>query len=175
MLLGSWVAGACALDWHGRGRQPSGRYDSIVVLGARVHHGGTALGSLRRRVERAAQLWKQGVAPRVVFTGGSFGQRPSEASVAAAVTRNLGVPESAEVIEDQSTSTLENASKARALIGPARVLVVTDTYHVLRTELVFRRYFSEADVLGVSNNYWPQFREALREVVALGAFLVTGG
>jgi uncharacterized SAM-binding protein YcdF (DUF218 family) len=128
---------------------------------------------LRRRAELAAQLWKQGVAPTIVFTGASDGPRPSEASVAAAVATTMGVPESAEVLEEQSTSTVENASHTRALIGPARVLVVTDAYHVLRAQLVFRRDFPESDVVGVSNSYWPQLREALREVFALGAFLVT--
>ena len=69
-------------------------------------------------------------------------------------------------------NTLENARNARALLGPARVLIVTDNYHVKRAELVFRRQFPTADVIGVSNASWPQMREALREVLAFGAYVI---
>jgi uncharacterized SAM-binding protein YcdF (DUF218 family) len=171
-LFGAWVAAAWALDLHGRRHTGTGRYDAIVVLGARVRFGGSATGSLQRRTERAVELWRQGAAPRIVFTGASEGPRPSEASVAAEAARNLGMPESAQTLEDRSTNTLENARNSRELLGPVRVLVVTDTYHVLRAEIVFRREFPEADVVGVSNAAWPQLREALREVLALGAFLI---
>lgn len=50
--------------------------------------------------------------------------------------------ESAAIIDDQSPSTVENASKTRALIGLVRMPVVTDTQHVLRSEVVFRRHYS---------------------------------
>lgn len=170
-LLAAWIIAAWALDLRGRGRSAMGQYDAIIVLGARVLEGGTATGSLRRRTERAVELWQAGVAPRIVFTGGFRGDRPSEASIAASIARGRGVPDSAVLMEELSTSTLENARGARELVGPVRVLVVTDTYHVLRAELVFRRQFPEADVIGVSNGALPQMREAIREVLALGAFV----
>jgi uncharacterized SAM-binding protein YcdF (DUF218 family) len=174
VLAGAWVIAAWSLDVYGRGRNATCCYEAIIVLGAHVKYGGTATGSLRRRTEHAVELWRQGLAPKIVFTGASEGPRPSEASVAASIADRLGVPESAQVIEDRSTSTIENARNSKALIGPGRVLVVTDNYHVRRAELIFRKEFAAVDVVGVSNQGWPQMREAMREVLALAAYLVGG-
>lgn len=166
----TWLLAAFALDRYGRDRTPIGSYDAIIVAGARVRHGGAPSGSLLRRAQRAAELFGEHLAPRVVLTGGSIGDRPSEASIAASALRDAGVPDSAVLMEDRSSTTEENARFARELLGAKRVLVVTDTYHVLRARLTFERYFPDVRVIGVAYRPWPQLRHALREVAAVIAF-----
>jgi uncharacterized SAM-binding protein YcdF (DUF218 family) len=173
LALGAWAAAACGLDRYGRGREASGSWDAIVVAGARVHHGGHPSGSLDRRTRRAVELWHAGRAPILVTTGGPRLDVPAEARIAELLARSLGVPESAIVIEERSRSTDENARFSRELIGDKRVLVVTDAYHVWRTERLFRRQFSEVSVVGVTHAWYPQMELALREVLAVGWLLLS--
>ena len=174
LVLLSYAGAAVALDAYGQ-RRPAGRFDAIVVAGCRVMPGGRPSPALRRRAQRAAALYRAGLAPRVVLTGGVGDVPPSEARVAATIVRHAGVPESALALEERSTSTEENARFAAKLVGAeARVIVVTDAYHVYRAERVFRRHFAAAEGAGTVAEPWPRWRGAAREVLALAAYAVLG-
>jgi len=172
----SWSALAWGLDRYGKGRPaPQGRWDAIVVLGCRVFPDGRPSVALARRVEAAAELWAAGRAEIIVLTGGRGDTGLVEAEVAATVAESLGVPRSALVLETRSTSTDENARFAAEAIAGRRVVVVTDAYHVLRSERVFARHFDEAHVVGtVSPRWWARMQGALREVVAIAGYAVQG-
>lgn len=172
-LLG-WVVGAAALDAWGRTRAPDGRYDAIVVAGCRIDPDGTPSPALEWRVRLAVDLWRRGVAPRLVFTGGVGTYPPSEAVGAAALAEALGVPRRVMVLEDRSTSTEENAALAAQEVRADRVLVVTDAYHVFRARRVFDRHFAEVDAVGSTYGQWSRLRGALREVLAVAAYGVRG-
>ncbi len=169
-LLVAWGLGALALDAYGRRAAPSsGQWDAIVVAGCRVMPDGRPSPALERRVRAAVALWKAGRAPLVVMTGGVGEHPPSEAEAAARLAHALGVPESALVRESQSTTTAENARFAARVVDARRVLIVSDTYHVLRCEWLFGRHFAEVRGVGSTPEPWPRVRFALREV---GAVLV---
>jgi uncharacterized SAM-binding protein YcdF (DUF218 family) len=174
LLLGAWIAAAWALDRYGRGREPAGEWDAIIVAGAKVYGDGLPSPSLVRRTEKGAELWRAGRAPILVLTGGPYRKRPAEAAVAAEIARGLGVPASALRIEPKSRTTAENARFARELALGERVLVVTDAYHVYRTERLFRGQFGEVEVVGVVHAWHPQLRLAMREVGAVVWFLLGG-
>jgi uncharacterized SAM-binding protein YcdF (DUF218 family) len=172
----SWSALAWSLDRYGKGRPvPQGRWDAIVVLGCRVFPDGRPSVALARRVQAAAELWAAGRADVIVLTGGRGDAGVVEAEVAATVAESLGVPRSAMVLETRSTSTDENARFTAEAITGRRVVVVTDAYHVLRSERVFARHFDEAHVVGtVSPRWWARMQGALREVMALAGYAVKG-
>jgi uncharacterized SAM-binding protein YcdF (DUF218 family) len=94
-----------------------------------------------------------------------------EAEVAARRCEELGVPASALAVEGWSRTTRENASFAVHHVpgGTAgRVLVVTDAYHVVRAERLFRRSFQAADAVASLGPEAPhRWRPAVREVGAL--------
>jgi uncharacterized SAM-binding protein YcdF (DUF218 family) len=172
-LLGLlWVGAAFGLDAYGRRRTASGQFDAIVVAGAQVWRGGRASKALERRTLAAVELFKAGHAPRLVLTGGIGEHPPAQARAAAELARSHGVPESAIVIEERSHTTLENAAFARDLIGPRRVLVVTDAYHVLRCEIIYAHYFPDARLIGVPLGRHAPILDSLREVGALIALSV---
>jgi uncharacterized SAM-binding protein YcdF (DUF218 family) len=174
LLIAAWVLAGCAVDWYGRSRKAHGQWDAIVVAGATVWRGGRPSKALTRRTLAGVELWKQGYAPRLVLTGGVGAHGPAEGVVAARIAREQGVPESALIVEDRSHSTEENARFARELLGASRVLVVTDAYHVLRSELIYRRHFEEAALVGLPIGKTPALASgALREVPALLWYLVT--
>jgi uncharacterized SAM-binding protein YcdF (DUF218 family) len=138
------------------------------VAGCRVLPSGQPGVALARRAELARELFVEGRAPQVVFTGGVGRHGPSEASVAAAHAVSLGLPADAVVLEERSTSTRENARFAARILGPsARVLVVTDAYHVFRARRVFAQSFARAEAVGV-----PLREEALAHALPRELFAV---
>ena len=115
-------------------------YPAIIVLGARVLPDGTPSRALLARVERAAELFHEGRAPLLVLTGGKGDQGPSEAQVMLRIARDLGVPESACLLEEASRSTWENAKFTARLLdarGIREAIVVTDPYHLFRARQNF--------------------------------------
>lgn len=113
---------------------------AIVVLGARVQPDGQASPALERRMRVAISLYRAGVAPLLVLSGGGR-QAVAEAEVMRDLARAAGLPESALMLEPRSRTTLENATETAKLLAadsrPAIVLV-TDGYHALRARLLFR-------------------------------------
>lgn len=175
LALGVFV-GVLRVASEAERRPPRGAtYDAIVVLGCRVNPSGEASHSLWRRAVTAAELYHAGHADCVVTTGGVGDHGASEASVAAEILVREGVPRERILLEDESTSTEENARFAKARFGGERMLVVTDGFHTLRARRTFERFFAEVDSVG-TNAPWPRTRNlgALREVVALAGYAVLG-
>lgn len=102
---------------------------------------------------RAAQLYAQGYAPKVLFTGGLgrntsrlFSQ--SEAEVFAQVAMDLGVPREAILLECRATNTKENILFARALLEE------TATDH--RRILGVHKHYMERRIAAAMGVYWPE-------------------
>ena len=116
-------------------RTVEGRVDAIVVMGA-AQYDGEPSGALRGRLEHAAALYADGVAPIVVVTGGNQpGDRTTEGMTGFVVLRDLGLPEEAILVENTSTNTWEQLSATAAILlgrGLDEVVLVSDPYHNLR-------------------------------------------
>ena len=130
---------------HGAGHVPGAVYDLILVC----------CSNDTRVAERAAELYRAGAAPLVLFSGGVgaltaglFGGR-SEADAFADVAASAGVPRAAMLLEGASTNTGENArlsaaSLAAAGLHPSRVLLVQKPYMEMRTMATFLRQWPGA-------------------------------
>jgi len=129
------------LDGYGQ-RDRARKADAIVVLGARVGTDGIAGQVLRGRTMQAVKLYKKGIAPKIIFTGGVGAHRISEARAAAAYARKNGVPSRAIVLESKSTSTWENARFTAWICkdhGWKSVVLVSDPYHLWRARRDFQQ------------------------------------
>jgi uncharacterized SAM-binding protein YcdF (DUF218 family) len=142
--------------------------DAIVVLGARVHAGGVPSGALVARVERAVELFHEGRAEKIVFSGGVGAHPPAEAEVACTLAVSLGVPRDACLLEAQSRNTYENARFCAPILrggGFERVWLVTDPFHCYRARQHFWRL--GIDVVPVPTRRAQRLRWWLRELPAL--------
>jgi len=130
-----------AIDVTGRTEQAQ-EADVIVVLGAGLSRDGRPGYALSRRSRHAAELWHQGYADYILCTGGQApDQSRSEADGCRQVLMWRGVPESAILLEEGSRSTEENALYSRPIIeanGWEDVILVSDSYHLFRAEILFR-------------------------------------
>ena len=162
---------------HPQARKPWQKTpDAIVVLGCRVGPGGSPSAALIRRVDRGVQLFHEGAAPLLVFSGGGAGPVP-EASIMREMALGWGVPEAAVVIESFSHNTLENARETARLLGLRglrSVLLVSNRTHLPRAILLFR--FAGLDVVGWAAAMPPSTtwaaRAAIHECAALPATLL---
>ena len=128
--------------------------DAIIVLGGGIHRDGTLTNVSQARVQRALELYCQGVAPRLIMTGrcGAFFRKPvGEAVAMAALARANELPAQTVLVEEAARDTLGNALFTRdrhlAPNGWSRVHVVTSDFHYRRAATLFR------DVLGAGYQY----------------------
>jgi uncharacterized SAM-binding protein YcdF (DUF218 family) len=172
-----------ALDWPlVVGGSMEGR-DAIVVLGTQLADDDSLTRVGRERVVAGVELWRRGVAPRLVMTGGRSRRarhRLPEAVAMGLCAESLGVTPAALTIESRSSTTAENAFACAALLGAARVVVVSQPFHLRRARMWFRRAGFDAVGYAIADSL--QYREpgrglrwVLREYGALGRDLFFRG
>ena len=113
-----------------------------------------------RVAERGAQLFLEGWAPLIIFSGGqgaitrSLWSEP-EAERFARIAINLGVPRENILIEAHSTNTGENIAFTRRLLAdkgldPHRFIIVQKPYMERRSYATFRKLWPEKDLIVTS-------------------------
>lgn len=116
--------------------------DAIVVLGA-AQYNGRPSPVLQARLDHALDLYDRGLATRLIFTGGTgVGDTVSEAEVSRRYAMSHGVPASAIMTERDGLSSAQSVRAAAALMqsaGLESALIVSDSYHMMRLELLARR------------------------------------
>lgn len=132
--------------------ESSMRFDTIVVLAGGILPKGSLrpvdelMDASRQRTVCGATYWRAGLAPRILLSGGDATVRRTGLLESHEMKRwaiELGVPESAILLEDRSRTTYENAIHTRTLLGDSRVLLVTDAYHMPRAmEFFIKQGFS---------------------------------
>ena len=124
-------------------RQPVARPDAVIVIfGAAVRPDGSPSPILRARVEAAARFGATHAAPLFLPTGARGRHGPSEASVMAAVLRDLGVPAARILLEEAGTDTLSSVRAVAKLLRQRRLVVpvhaASSGFHLPRCVLLLR-------------------------------------
>ncbi len=124
--------------------------DVIVVLGGGVHE---------LRAERAAELFQQHAASRIIITGAG------DDEINRLILRQKGVPASAIEVEGNSTTTRENAEFTIKMLRAENVhhvILVTSWYHARRALKTFEHYapdlkfYSRPSYATFAREEWPQ-------------------
>jgi hypothetical protein len=114
----------------------------------------------RRVAECGAQLFLDGWAPLLIFSGGlgsitkHLWEKP-EADQFAAIAREMGVPDESMLVENASTNTGENILFTRTLLAgrrldPRSFIIVQKPYMERRSFATFRRLWPEPDIIVTS-------------------------
>jgi len=118
-------------------RDEAQKADVILVLGAAEYRGRPSP-VLRARLDHALDLYRRGIAPRIMTTGGAGGDPVfTEGGVGRAYLTGHGVPSEAVVVENESESTVESLAMAGEIMqrmGLHSVVVVSDGYHIFRVK-----------------------------------------
>jgi uncharacterized SAM-binding protein YcdF (DUF218 family) len=111
--------------------------DAIVVLGGGAGKDGLYLHSSARFL-RGAQLFREGGAPLIFFTGGGIGDEgATEGEQFLKAWEEFGFPVTAARVDQKATSTRENALAAGQILAGSRVLLVTSNLHMRRARDTF--------------------------------------
>lgn len=115
----------------------------IVVLCGGCRFSGQINEATRARVEYGVHLFQQGLAPRLILSGGRWApHRPTCAPRMRALALALGVPPERILVEDRSSRTAENAWEVTRLLradGASAILLVTSPLHMRRAKLCFEK------------------------------------
>jgi uncharacterized SAM-binding protein YcdF (DUF218 family) len=156
--------------------------DAILVLGA-AQYNGRPSPVLKARLDHAIDLFHKGLAKKMIFTGGvGAGDTLSEGEVARRYALKHDVPASAIMVERHGVTSAESVAAAAALMrakGLRSALVVSDSYHMLRVELLARRAgirpYRAPAASPIDRARRQRWRYVLRESVLFPATALLGG
>jgi uncharacterized SAM-binding protein YcdF (DUF218 family) len=116
--------------------------DAIVVFGARAYADGRMSTALHDRTRTAVDLYRAGLAPVLIFSGGPGDGDVHETEAMRRYALSQGVPDSAIMRDEGGLSTqhtVENTVSRFRKRGYARVLAVSQFYHLPRIKLAYLR------------------------------------
>jgi uncharacterized SAM-binding protein YcdF (DUF218 family) len=139
VLLIIYLAVTFVQVWRAARRDSARPSEAIVVLGA-AQYDGIPSPVLAARLDHAIELYREGIAPIIVVTGGrQVGDRFTEATAAATYLHEHGVPDTAILRETTGRSSWESlAASARILEARdmTHVVLVSDPYHAKRVDAI---------------------------------------
>jgi uncharacterized SAM-binding protein YcdF (DUF218 family) len=155
--------------------------DAAVVLGAGVWRGRPSP-VFRERINHGIKLYQDGYVDTLIFTGG-IGSRDekSEAAVAREYAMAQGIPAEAILIEEHSTSTVENLSHAQEVAQANDIetfLLVSTPYHMKRAvniadDLGMEAYSSPTRTIRWINSA-TKTRALIQETISYVRYLIVG-
>jgi uncharacterized SAM-binding protein YcdF (DUF218 family) len=145
--------------------------DLIIVLGA-AEYRGLPSPVLKSRLDHALELYREGLAPRILTTGGSGGDPDfTEGEVGRNYLVRKGVPSEAILVEPEAETTFQSvlaAGEIMARMNLESCILVTDGYHLLRSKRMleergFMVYGSprRGQNQPASREWWLAFRQAV--------------
>lgn len=141
LLVLAWGAVVVAVAVTGE-RDQRVSADAIAVLGA-AQYNGRPSPVFRARLDHAATLYRLGLAPVVLVTGGvGTGDTLSEAEVGRGYLIGLGVPPAVAVALPAGSDTYASMAEVAGWFrgrGSHRVLLVSDAFHMLRLRILAPR------------------------------------
>ncbi|MET3292928.1 UNVERIFIED_CONTAM: vancomycin permeability regulator SanA [Brevibacillus sp. OAP136] len=150
--------------------------DVGVVLGNKVETDGRPSDRLRSRLEKAAELYKEGYFARVIVSGGVGVEGFDEAKVMKQYLVQKGLPEEAIIVDSQGLNTFMTAQNTHAIMKDLNLqsaTVITQFYHISRTKLAFHQagidpvYSAHADYFE-----WRDLYSLFREFFAYYKYLL---
>jgi len=145
----AWADAQLLWDYH---LMHHDRRPCSVAVGLGSHDLGVA--------DVTAELYHQGMAPLIVFTGSNSPTTRARMPRGEAVhyrerAVQLGVPESAVLLEPRATSTVENIEFSQAVLAEAgiavsSVLLVSKPYEERRSYAMMRKLWADVDVVCAS-------------------------
>ena len=116
--------------------------DVIVVLGAKAFPDGSCSLALSDRVRTACLLYHQGLAPRLIMSGGPVAGDMTEPEAMRRLAVSLGVPNAAILLDAggrNTHATVRDTTEIFARYQMRRVLVVSHFFHLPRIKMAYQR------------------------------------
>ena len=161
------VTGDTAFDNENISEMKALEPDCILILGAGITDKDTPSPMLKDRLDAGIQIYKEGVASKILLSGDNGQQEHNEIHVMLKYAKEAGVPEEDIFCDHAGFSTYDSMYRASSIFGVERAIVVTQKYHQYRALYVGEEL--GLDVWGVASDqeeYAGQSYRDLREILA---------
>ena len=125
--------------------------DCIIVLGCFVKEDGTPGNILADRLKTGVELYKNGVAPKIIMSGDHSSDEYNEVASMKNFAVNAGVPSKDVFMDHAGFSTYETMYRAKEVFGAKKVVIVTQEYHLYRSVYIAKKLGMEA--YGVASDF----------------------
>ena len=113
--------------------------DAIIVLGALVYDDGTPSLALRHRLDRALELYENGVSDRILVSGDHGTTSYDEVNNMRQYLQDHGVPRDAIFMDHAGFDTYESMYRARDVFLVKKPVIVTQHFHNVRALYIARQ------------------------------------
>ena len=141
--------------------------ECILVLGCSVRPDGTPSPMLAERLDKGVELYKNGIAPKLLLSGDNGQVEYNEVVTMGNYALGKGVPSYDIFLDYAGFSTYESVYRAKDIFQAKKILIVTQKYHLHRA-----LYIAKAmglDAYGVACDtqvYAGQVNRDVREILA---------
>lgn len=148
--------------------------DVAVVLGNKVNSDGVPAPRLKGRLDRALQLYREGLCKEIVVSGGVGASGFDEAVEMRNYLMSQGMPEDRIVVDSNGVNTRATADFMLTLMNErelSSVIVVTQFFHIPRSVMTLKSYGIQK--VGSAHSAHFELRDiysTLREIPALFAY-----
>ena len=143
-----------------------GEVDCIIVLGGGIRKDKPSP-LLQDRLDKAIELYKKGLAPKIIMSGDHGSKDHDEVNVMKNYAIENGVPSEDIFMDHAGFSTYDTMYRAKNIFGVEKAIVVTQKYHIFRSVYIANKL--GIDAYGVPaediKHQWAVYRE-FREVLA---------
>ena len=140
--------------------------DCIIVLGGGIRKTEPSP-LLQDRLDKAIELYKEGLAPKIIMSGDHGTKEHDEVNVMKNYAIKNGVPSEDVFMDHAGFSTYDTMYRAKEVFGVEKAVIVTQKYHIYRSVYIANNL--GIDAYGVPaediKHQWPIYRE-FREVLA---------
>ena len=163
-------------NWMAARHIPSYDQDYIIILGSKVNSDGTLTPLLKGRADKAIAFGKEQydlTKKKIVYVpSGGKGEDESiaEAKAIESYLVEQGIPKKQILIEDQSTSTIENMRFSKQKIDSekknAHISFSTTNYHVFRSGVIANQEGMNCEGMGSKTKWYFYTNALIREFIA---------
>lgn len=141
--------------------------DCVLVLGCRVKDDGTPSALLKDRLVKGIELYKLGVAPKLLMSGDHASEEYNEVGAMKTYAVNAGIPSEDILMDHAGFSTYESLCRAKEIFKADKIAIVTQEYHMYRALYIAQQLGVEAYGIAAADQiYKGQSMRDLREVLA---------
>ena len=141
--------------------------DAILILGCQVKPDGSLSSMLQDRL-KGAELYKKGVAKKIIVTGDHGKEDYDEVNAMKNYLIEQGIPSENIFMDHAGFSTYESMYRAKYIFETKKVVAVTQEYHLYRTIYIGNQLGIETyGVPANPNDYVGQTGREVREYLAI--------
>jgi len=141
--------------------------DAIVILGCQVKEDGSLSLMLKDRLDKGIELYKNGVAPKIIVSGDHTRENYDEVNAMKNYLIENQIPSTDIFMDHAGIATYDTMYRAKNIFGVDKCIVVTQEYHLYRSIYIGEKLGMETYGFAAKKvNYVGQTGRDIREILA---------